>query len=172
MKTLRKMIHRDKNHQRGFTLIELLIVIGILGVLAAIMIPALGAFRHSGKAEAWESDQNTLQTCVAAYFADHGVYYPTTTGKGDDPETTDTNEGIIVFRGDVIVGEDIDGTGPIADGSEGLVNLGYLTEAPKSASSDNPGCRDTPGTYTWYVDANGAVKSAPTFEENDPPLYP
>ena len=65
---------RDARHDEGFTLIELLIVIIILGILAAIVIFAVGGLSGQGATEACKTDGKTIDTAVEAYYAKKNTY--------------------------------------------------------------------------------------------------
>src|SRR6266480_1805951 len=73
-------MHRVMQRARdeaGFTLIELMIVIVILGVLAGIVIFAVGGIQDTGNLAACKSDVKTVSVAVEAYQAKHGVgQYP------------------------------------------------------------------------------------------------
>ena len=62
-------IREARKNESGFTLIELLIVIVILGVLAGIVVFAVGAFSSDGKASACKSDQKNLEIASEAFYA-------------------------------------------------------------------------------------------------------
>ena len=58
----------------GFTLIELLIVIVILGILAGIVVFAVGTATSDSKTSACKADKKTLTTALEAYKAKTGSY--------------------------------------------------------------------------------------------------
>lgn len=69
----RTRLDAQKN-EGGFTLIELLIVIVILGVLAAIVVFAVGGITDKGDTAACKSDLKTTEVAAEAYYAQHGAY--------------------------------------------------------------------------------------------------
>jgi general secretion pathway protein G len=71
---MRTLLRRARRDDRGFTLIELLIVIVILGVLAGIVVFAVGDFTNRGKAAACQADLKNVETAVEAYKTKEGHY--------------------------------------------------------------------------------------------------
>ena len=67
--------HEDQNIiERGFTLVELLIVIVILGILAGIVVFAVGNLTSNAKTNACATEKTTVHTAVEAYKAQNGSY--------------------------------------------------------------------------------------------------
>lgn len=63
-----------KKNDEGFTLIELLIVIVILGILATVVVFAVGGITNRGKQSACDADRSTIEVAVEAYNAQYGNY--------------------------------------------------------------------------------------------------
>ena len=59
---------------KGFTLVELLVVIMIIGVLASILMPAVGAAFKKSKMASANSEVRGLETAVKAYLQEYGKF--------------------------------------------------------------------------------------------------
>jgi len=75
-----------KNHN-GVTLVELLIVIVILGIIAAVAVPAVGNIVENTRYRSVELNFNQLSSAVRLYRTSESF--------DDNPRTTMVNEGII-----------------------------------------------------------------------------
>jgi type IV pilus assembly protein PilA len=63
-----------RKNENGFTLVELRVVVAIVGILAAIAIPAFSAYRSNGFDGRASSDLRNLATAEEAYFASNAAY--------------------------------------------------------------------------------------------------
>ena len=69
---IQRSLAKKRSGEGGFTLIELLIVIVILGILAAIVVLAIGGLKGSSKSAACDAEAKTIETAEDAYFASTG----------------------------------------------------------------------------------------------------
>lgn len=72
-------------HRRGFTLIELLVVVFLIGVLMAMVLPAVQAAREAARKVRCQNNLKQIGLALAGYESTHRVF-PFGVGGGGPPE--------------------------------------------------------------------------------------
>lgn len=148
-----KLAHYKKQAQQGFTLIELMIVVAIIGILAAVAIPAYSDYTVKAKVANILSAVDSLKTAVALCAQEAGGD-PATCAKGGTPGTPDLTPTKEVASGSA------DATGKItiilaATGVGSGLDGSTVTFTPQF-----PAAGTTATSIKWVVDATGVTNAA------------
>lgn len=69
-------LHGPDSDRRAFTLIELLVVIAVIGILAAILIPAIGGVRGKAHQAECTSNLRSIGSALQLYAMEHNGKFP------------------------------------------------------------------------------------------------
>jgi prepilin-type N-terminal cleavage/methylation domain-containing protein/prepilin-type processing-associated H-X9-DG protein len=83
-------MHTAKPKAQGFTLIELLVVIAIIGILAAMLLPALGRAREKAKMARCVSNLHQLGLAMAMWWDDNDQHFMPLAVGGYNPTLTNS----------------------------------------------------------------------------------
>ena len=143
-----------KNVQKGFTLIELMIVVAIIGILAAIAIPAYQDYTIRAQVTEGLNLAGAVKAGVAEAFANDGAWPVDLDAAGGDtavPPSGKYVESVIVTNGTISItfGEDANSqltdtgalltlTPKISDNNDVIWLCGYYTGAGITAGLNDP----------------------------------
>ena len=137
-----------KQVQQGFTLIELMIVVAIIGILAAIAIPAYQDYTIRAQVSEGLSLSGGAKAAVTEYYQDRGTLPGTNAVAGLPAANTITGNYV----------------GSVTVGANGVVTVAYANDAHSQINGDSITMtpNTTAGSVTW-------VCASTTIEDNHLP---
>jgi prepilin-type N-terminal cleavage/methylation domain-containing protein len=174
------MPHTLPVHRRGFTLLELLVVIGIIGVLIGLTLPAIQKVRASAARTQCTNNLKQIGTATFAYATDNRAFPPSQIGNYRPtwfvlilPYLDQNN----LYQGWNLYGQDYFGQTDVA--RQGTVRAYFCPARRSSALSTNgdvnpvSGGPNVPGSLGDYAGCAGTYESwtkgiAPGTRPDDP----
>jgi type IV pilus assembly protein PilA len=135
--------------QQGFTLIELMIVVAIIGILAAIAIPAYQDYTIRAQVSEGLNLSGGAKAAVSEYYMDQGAF-----------PTTNTIAGI--SAGNAILGKYV---ASVQVGALGVITITFSNVAPQAAHQNINAATltmspvDAGGSITWACAAGVGLQA-------------
>lgn len=133
------MQRTGRQHEHGFTLVELLVVMSIIGVLAAIALPAFLSNKSKAQEATVKSDVKQIAKEVVGYYVDG-------TGPLTLRNTTDGRSWQVVDAAAAVVAE-----GPLSS-RNAVLTSGVITSSDTYCVAIRP---DRADARSWRADPDG-----------------
>lgn len=133
--------------QQGFTLIELMIVVAIIGILAAIAIPAYQDYTIRAQVSEGLNLAAGAKAAVTEYYQDQGAWPP-------DNDTAGLEKAVTAIQGQYVKSVTVSAAAP-----NGVITVLYSKVAPQKANAkiDNATlvlkATDNNGSVSWACSA-------------------
>jgi general secretion pathway protein G len=121
-----------RGRRSGFTLLELIVVIAVIGILAAIVLPALRDVPKRAREAALKTDLRTFRDVIDQYYGDKGRYPPSLEALVEDgylraipidPTTRSAETWVLIYEDESTLDGGFGGLGD-GDGGFGLGGVG------------------------------------------------